>query len=561
MDTYAAFRAVDSAAQMLVQRGVLEVAVALVGALCHPVFGEGITQAALRLFGVELVGLAKYHLLVQDALVAGDVDILVGDIHEPEIVVAEGGAGSGHHALMPPVQHVAFGKLMGGMVQNLAAGIVGVAVEAGHDVLQLVAEAGGAAHLVESGAGKEARRVDLVEVPAVQHIVEGLVGGLHLDGVQPLVPKVAHLSVFLFDKGDGKVACRFVRRFHHTDDIRRLLLTSGGKGEGEAHPLAVGTFGLQQGQRLGGGQLQPGVAVDFVIDVAHPQAVLFGMPLVVEVAGGRLFGHTQHQLVHHVEGYVERLVGLVLNLYLVVFLKTLAGHEHAHHHLEVVVFGIKGREALSVTCGGGNKLLLVDEEHLGGVVPHDVVAPSGEFETLCVEGEGEASHRGAYNAAEPRVGEHVDPRHGGVGVGDHIVVTVAVEAAVLVVEIQRAPHTEVGAGFPHRVFHHVLVVLVSLLQIQQLLLQRLAVAGVEGETCHSAQQDAFLVAYLVAVEDIDMTLFLMGGPQVLGVGDVADEVGETLALLALLVVDEHHVQHQAVYLIIFIRAHDFFCKT
>ena len=40
-----------------------------------------------------------------------------------------------------------------------------------------------------------------------------------------------------------------------------------------------------------------------------------------------------------------------------------------------------------------------------------------------------------------------------------------------------------------------------------------------------------------------MSLLLMGGPQVLGVGDIADKVGQPLALLALLVVDEHHVQH------------------
>ena len=54
--------------------------------------------------------------------------------------------------------------------------------------------------------------------------------------------------------------------------------------------------------------------------------------------------------------------------------------------------------------------------------------------------------------------------------------------------------------------------LVDVFQPLQLLLQGDAVAGVEGETGDGAEQRAFVVADVAAVEHIDMADLLVGGP-------------------------------------------------
>ena len=148
MDAATRHSAVDGTAQVLVKRRRL-----VAGA---------VVEAALVLAGKQLVGYAERHLLDEDGGVAGDMHILVGHEDEPEVVVAEGGAGAEMEALVPPVEHIAFGELMGRMVENLAACVCRVAIEDRHDVLQLVAETGGTTHLIEAGAREEARGVDLI---------------------------------------------------------------------------------------------------------------------------------------------------------------------------------------------------------------------------------------------------------------------------------------------------------------------------------------------------------------------------------------------------------------
>ena len=60
-----------------------------------------------------------------------------------------------------------------------------------HDVLQLVAEAEGAARLVEAGPRPEPAAQVLVEEPAVHEQIEGVVRRAHLDGVQGIGPRTA----------------------------------------------------------------------------------------------------------------------------------------------------------------------------------------------------------------------------------------------------------------------------------------------------------------------------------------------------------------------------------
>ena len=268
---------------------------------------------------------------------------------------------------------------------------------------------------------------------------------------------------------------------------------------------------------------------------------------------------SEHQLVDHVELDGHGSIGLVAYLYLVVFLHAVVGHEDAYFDGHIVVVGIEGGESLAVTCCGGDELLFVDEEHLAGVVAHDIIAPAGQFELLGIVGKGESRHGGTDYAAEVGIGNHVDPWHRGVGVGDDIVAAVLVEAAVLVVVLQTAPYAELAASLEGGVFHLVLIVLVGSFEPLQLLLDGEVVVGVETQACHAAQEGAFGIGDFVAVENIDVTSLLVRSPQVLGVGHVADEVGETVAVLAstvgavvhLHVVDDDQVEQQAVDLEVF----------
>ena len=127
---------------------------------------------------------------------------------------------------------------------------------------------------------------------------------------------------------------------------------------------------------------------------------------------------------------------------LIIFFHFVFSDKQSNSDFEIVIFSIKSRETLTVTCCGRHELLLVDEEHFAGVVADNVVAPASQFELLSIVGEGKASHSRADDGAETRVGNDVDPGHRGVGVGDDIVQSVAVEAAVLVVEIEVAPNAE-----------------------------------------------------------------------------------------------------------------------
>ena len=68
---------------------------------------------------------------------------------------------------MPPMLDVAFFELAGRAEQQVLAHQVGLGVDEGHDVLQLIAEAEGAAGLVEAAARPDAAGEGLIQQPAV----------------------------------------------------------------------------------------------------------------------------------------------------------------------------------------------------------------------------------------------------------------------------------------------------------------------------------------------------------------------------------------------------------
>ena len=176
---------VDGAAEVLVECGGINTA--------------AIVEATFVLARGELVSLAEGHLLREDGGIASDGDILIGDKDKPEVVVGEGGTSTHVETLVPPMEYVAFGELVGRMVENLTTRVSRIGIKHRHNFLKLVAETCGATDLIESGAGKEARGIDLVEVPSVEHVVEGGVGGVDLEGGELVVPIVEDAGEFGVD--------------------------------------------------------------------------------------------------------------------------------------------------------------------------------------------------------------------------------------------------------------------------------------------------------------------------------------------------------------------------
>jgi hypothetical protein len=85
---------------------------------------------------------------------------------------------------------VARGELAGGGAEQVLARQVRPRERERHSVLQLVAEAVGAARLVEARARPDPTGERLVEQPAVQHQVERAIGRRDLDGSEDVVPRL-----------------------------------------------------------------------------------------------------------------------------------------------------------------------------------------------------------------------------------------------------------------------------------------------------------------------------------------------------------------------------------
>ena len=90
--------------------------------------------------------------------------------------------------------HVALGKLPACGAQQVLACEGGLREDQRHRVLQLIAEAVGAARLVERAARPEAARERLVQQPAVQHEIERAVRRTDVDRAEHGAPVGAHGS-------------------------------------------------------------------------------------------------------------------------------------------------------------------------------------------------------------------------------------------------------------------------------------------------------------------------------------------------------------------------------
>ena len=94
---------------------------------------------------------------------------------------------------MPPVLHIALRELMGGGQQNLVARNSPPRDAQRHHILQLIAEAIGAAYLVETSATPDPAGQRLVEQPAIQQNIHAGIGCRHLHVPQRIVPAPLHL--------------------------------------------------------------------------------------------------------------------------------------------------------------------------------------------------------------------------------------------------------------------------------------------------------------------------------------------------------------------------------
>ena len=136
--------------------------------------------------------LEERHDLVEHRRVAGRPHVVRDGVRQPQQVVRAAGARAPAARLVPPVLDVALDELAAGRPQQVLAREVGPDERERHHVLELVAEAEGAARLVVAGSRPQPAAQVLVEEPAVHQEVEGIVRRAHLHRIERLVPRPAH---------------------------------------------------------------------------------------------------------------------------------------------------------------------------------------------------------------------------------------------------------------------------------------------------------------------------------------------------------------------------------
>ena len=110
---------------------------------------------------------------------------------QPEVIVGTVRAHAAARRRMPPMLDISLRKLAGRAEEQVLAHEARLGVDERHHVLQLVAEAEGAAGLVKAAPRPETAGQSLVQEPAVGQHVEGRVGRFHLhraEGVVPILP-------------------------------------------------------------------------------------------------------------------------------------------------------------------------------------------------------------------------------------------------------------------------------------------------------------------------------------------------------------------------------------
>ena len=146
-------------------------------------------QVVVRLLvRIDRAAFEEGHRLVEHAGVAGRLDVAAQRERQPQVVVGAARAHAAARRRMPPVLHVAFDELAARAQQQVLAQQRRLRVHQRHRVLQLVAEAEGAARLVVAAARPHAAGERLVQQPAVGQHVERRVGRAHLHRAERVAP-------------------------------------------------------------------------------------------------------------------------------------------------------------------------------------------------------------------------------------------------------------------------------------------------------------------------------------------------------------------------------------
>ena len=188
---------------------------------------DGRHVVVLLLIGPQDRGLEVGHRFVEQAEVAGRRDVVVDDQRQEEQVIGNASADASPAGRVPPVLNVPLLELPGRRAEDLRPGFRRGAVDEGHHVLELVAEAVRPAGLVERRPGPDPARQDLIRQPAVDHQVDGGVRRVNLDGAENAVPEFFHGGQGSPRRAGGGVfrdqPPNVIPRFGLTEDERHFL--------------------------------------------------------------------------------------------------------------------------------------------------------------------------------------------------------------------------------------------------------------------------------------------------------------------------------------------------
>ena len=447
-------------------------------------------------------------LVVDDREVAGFLDVVGGDERHPEQVVRHLRDVPLLGQRMPPVVDRAVGELVRGVQPELRAAARRVDRQVDLRVLQLVAEAEGAALLVVAAAAPQARGDRLIADPVVGDGVEDVVrrldavraeqraprgagvgqGALDDAGVAVPVEQRFRLGAVLprgkrvdddaplsrgelqrrAERGDGVLVAAEARRPRFLGERRRRAVRAAAAEEQPLVPLRVAhRRGAAEGADVG--EVGVPVAVLGVGDVPHPVAgedgaarrvVVGPEEELVELAprGGR---DAAAPLEERGEREAPRAAGGVDEL----DAPELDGEDRVDEEgplgLDPAGHGAERRVAEAVPAGelvrrGPRRrrrerpqvagLVVAQVEELPRAVLGELLAPVGDRAELGVVDPAEAGAGLAHGEPHARVGDDVGPRTRRLRIEDDVLARGEIETAVAVGGREAAPRVGGGIG-------------------------------------------------------------------------------------------------------------------
>ncbi len=153
---------------------------------------EGGLEVGVVLTGRNGGALQEGDDLVEEARVAGDLEVVGDHVGKPDRVIGDPGPNALAGRWMPPVLDVSLHELARGRPEQVRPSDVALGDDEGHHVLELVTKPVGASRLIEGRARPESAAERLIEQPAVQHEIHGTVGRRDPDSPEDVVPVGTH---------------------------------------------------------------------------------------------------------------------------------------------------------------------------------------------------------------------------------------------------------------------------------------------------------------------------------------------------------------------------------